>query len=204
MLEVDVLSTCACVYVLIHMCMYVHTYNVYIYIYIYRCMHVHVFTHLELNAVLELEIQAIAAFLGVAHDVIQEALAVLNIDRSEVHALQKVDQRRRPTLTGITAKVNASSHNRPEGNMNVQGATALKLNAQHVLIDTLEELVGPQKHVKDSSEHIIQVQSEEPGAVLEVLAIGKTLRPLVIPEEGLVQRKVPLARRYGNEDIGEI
>ena len=57
--------------------------------------------------------------------------------------------------------------------MNVQGATALELNAQHVLVDMLEELVGPQEHVKDSSEHIIQVQSDEPGAVLEVLAVGK-------------------------------
>ena len=149
-------------------------------------MHVHVFTHLKLKAVLELEIQAIAAFLGVAHDVIQEALAVLNIDRSEVHALQKVNQRRRPALSGITAKVNASSHNRPEGNMNVQGATALELKTQHVLVDMLEELVGLQEHVEDGCEHIVQVQGEEPGAVLEVLAIGKTLRPLVVPEEGLV------------------
>ena len=151
-----------------------------------------------------LEIQAIAALLGVAHDVIQEALAVLNIDRSEVHALQEVNQGRRSALACITAKVDASSNNRPEGNMNVQCATALELDTQDMLVDMLEELVGLQEHVEDGCEHIVQVQGDEPGAVLEVLAIGKTLRPLVIPEEGLVQGEVPLPRRDGNEDIREV
>ena len=107
------------------------------------------------------KVQTIRSLTRIAIDIVQKALAVLNINSLESKTLQPLNQNRLVRFARRATQIESRPDNSPQRDVDMERATLLELHAQHVLKDLLEIVILLKKQLHDAREHVIDMECKK-------------------------------------------